>query len=166
MDNKKAKPALCNPMEIHIEGNLQHNRYDWQKGKGTDNVEYFCRYIPKIGGLVFVDLPCVPSTCLSWCLLASLPPRYISSISTVPMRAKLANMSEYNVVFVGFPIWWYTCPIFHLRWRRCPSLCWIFLFAWLKNFNCLTLGDVLVWRTFFDAVEIQRGTFLDARNCK
>ena len=26
------------------------------------------------------------------------------------MRAKLDNMSEYNVVFVGFPIWWYTCP--------------------------------------------------------
>ena len=30
---------LKNPMEIHIEGNLQHNRYDWQKGKGADDVE-------------------------------------------------------------------------------------------------------------------------------
>ena len=26
------------------------------------------------------------------------------------IAGKLANMSEYNVVFVGFPIWWYTCP--------------------------------------------------------
>ena len=23
---------------------------------------------------------------------------------------KLANMKDYDVVFVGFPIWWYTCP--------------------------------------------------------
>ena len=23
---------------------------------------------------------------------------------------KLANMQEYDVVYVGFPIWWYTCP--------------------------------------------------------
>ena len=23
---------------------------------------------------------------------------------------KLANMQDYNVVYVGFPIWWYTCP--------------------------------------------------------
>ena len=24
--------------------------------------------------------------------------------------AKLQNMADYDVVFVGFPIWWYTCP--------------------------------------------------------
>ncbi len=23
---------------------------------------------------------------------------------------KLENMADYDVVFVGFPIWWYTCP--------------------------------------------------------
>ena len=23
---------------------------------------------------------------------------------------KLANMKDYNVIYVGFPIWWYTCP--------------------------------------------------------
>ena len=23
---------------------------------------------------------------------------------------KLTNMQEYDVVYVGFPIWWYTCP--------------------------------------------------------
>ena len=23
---------------------------------------------------------------------------------------KLTNMQEYNVIYVGFPIWWYTCP--------------------------------------------------------
>ena len=23
---------------------------------------------------------------------------------------KLANMQDYNVIYVGFPIWWYTCP--------------------------------------------------------
>ena len=23
---------------------------------------------------------------------------------------KLANMQDYDVVYVGFPIWWYTCP--------------------------------------------------------
>ena len=26
------------------------------------------------------------------------------------ITAKLPNMQEYNVVYVGFPIWWYTCP--------------------------------------------------------
>ena len=24
--------------------------------------------------------------------------------------AKLQNMQDYSVVYVGFPIWWYTCP--------------------------------------------------------
>ena len=23
---------------------------------------------------------------------------------------KLANMQEYDIIYVGFPIWWYTCP--------------------------------------------------------
>ena len=26
------------------------------------------------------------------------------------ITGKLTNMKEYNVVYVGFPIWWYTCP--------------------------------------------------------
>ena len=26
------------------------------------------------------------------------------------ITAKLQNMADYDVVFVGFPIWWYTCP--------------------------------------------------------
>ncbi|MBO7468166.1 MAG: NAD(P)H-dependent oxidoreductase [Bacteroidaceae bacterium] len=26
------------------------------------------------------------------------------------ITSKLKNMSEYKVVYVGFPIWWYTCP--------------------------------------------------------
>ena len=26
------------------------------------------------------------------------------------ITGKLQNMQEYDVVFVGFPIWWYTCP--------------------------------------------------------
>ena len=26
------------------------------------------------------------------------------------ITAKLQNMSDYEVVYVGFPIWWYTCP--------------------------------------------------------
>ena len=26
------------------------------------------------------------------------------------ITGKLQNMREYNVVYVGFPIWWYTCP--------------------------------------------------------
>ena len=26
------------------------------------------------------------------------------------ITAKLANMQDYDVVYVGFPIWWYTCP--------------------------------------------------------
>ena len=30
---------VISQMEIHIEGYLQHNRYDGQEGKGTDNVE-------------------------------------------------------------------------------------------------------------------------------
>lgn len=38
--------------------------------------------IPKIGVLVLVERPCVPSTFLDSCLFVSLPPRYISSIST------------------------------------------------------------------------------------
>ena len=36
---ERGRQVLLNPMEIHIEGNLQYNRYDWQKGKGTDDVE-------------------------------------------------------------------------------------------------------------------------------
>lgn len=23
---------------------------------------------------------------------------------------KLSNMQEYDIIFIGFPIWWYTCP--------------------------------------------------------
>ena len=30
---------LKNPTEIHIEGNLQHNRYQWQEGKGANDVK-------------------------------------------------------------------------------------------------------------------------------
>ena len=26
------------------------------------------------------------------------------------ITAKLRNMKDYDVVYVGFPIWWYTCP--------------------------------------------------------
>ena len=26
------------------------------------------------------------------------------------ITAKLQNMQDYSVVYVGFPIWWYTCP--------------------------------------------------------
>ena len=26
------------------------------------------------------------------------------------ITAKLQNMKDYDVVYVGFPIWWYTCP--------------------------------------------------------
>ncbi len=26
------------------------------------------------------------------------------------ITGKLDNMQDYDVVFVGFPIWWYTCP--------------------------------------------------------
>jgi flavodoxin len=26
------------------------------------------------------------------------------------ITAKLTNMQDYDVVYVGFPIWWYTCP--------------------------------------------------------
>ncbi|MBQ6768723.1 MAG: NAD(P)H-dependent oxidoreductase [Prevotella sp.] len=26
------------------------------------------------------------------------------------ITGKLQNIQEYNVVYVGFPIWWYTCP--------------------------------------------------------
>ena len=26
------------------------------------------------------------------------------------ITGKLANMKDYNVIYVGFPIWWYTCP--------------------------------------------------------
>ena len=26
------------------------------------------------------------------------------------ITGKLANMKDYDVVYVGFPIWWYTCP--------------------------------------------------------
>jgi flavodoxin len=26
------------------------------------------------------------------------------------IKGKLENMDDYEVVFVGFPIWWYTCP--------------------------------------------------------
>ncbi len=26
------------------------------------------------------------------------------------ITAKLQNMQDYDVVYVGFPIWWYTCP--------------------------------------------------------
>ena len=26
------------------------------------------------------------------------------------IKGKLKNMNDYDVVFVGFPIWWYTCP--------------------------------------------------------
>lgn len=26
------------------------------------------------------------------------------------ITAKLQNMNDYEVVYVGFPIWWYTCP--------------------------------------------------------
>ena len=26
------------------------------------------------------------------------------------ITGKLKNMQDYNVVYVGFPIWWYTCP--------------------------------------------------------
>lgn len=26
------------------------------------------------------------------------------------ITAKLQNMNDYDVVYVGFPIWWYTCP--------------------------------------------------------
>ena len=26
------------------------------------------------------------------------------------ITGKLANMQDYDVIYVGFPIWWYTCP--------------------------------------------------------
>ena len=26
------------------------------------------------------------------------------------ITAKLKNMKDYDVIYVGFPIWWYTCP--------------------------------------------------------
>lgn len=26
------------------------------------------------------------------------------------ITAKFQNMKDYNVIYVGFPIWWYTCP--------------------------------------------------------
>ena len=37
----RSRQVLLNPMKIQIEGNLQHNRNDWQEGKGADNVEQF-----------------------------------------------------------------------------------------------------------------------------
>ena len=26
------------------------------------------------------------------------------------ISGKLANMNDYGIIYVGFPIWWYTCP--------------------------------------------------------
>ena len=26
------------------------------------------------------------------------------------IKGKLDNMADYDIIFVGFPIWWYTCP--------------------------------------------------------
>ena len=26
------------------------------------------------------------------------------------IKGKVANLDQYDVVYVGFPIWWYTCP--------------------------------------------------------
>ena len=26
------------------------------------------------------------------------------------IKGKVDNMADYDIIFVGFPIWWYTCP--------------------------------------------------------
>ena len=30
--------------------------------------------------------------------------------SRPPITNKLKNMQDYDIIYVGFPIWWYTCP--------------------------------------------------------
>lgn len=65
------------------------------------------------GGDLFEIKPEVPYTSadLNWTNKKSRSSIEMSDLSFRPKIAnKLENMDEYDVIFVGFPIWWYIAP--------------------------------------------------------
>ena len=62
---------------------------------------------------LFEIKPAKPYTCedLDWTNKNSRSTLEMKDLSSRPEIAeKLGNMSEYDTVFVGFPIWWYVAP--------------------------------------------------------
>ena len=48
---------------------------------------------------------------LDWCDKQSRSSVEMKDKSSRPaISGKLTNMQDYDVIYVGFPIWWYTCP--------------------------------------------------------
>ena len=65
------------------------------------------------GGELFEIAPAKPYTAadLDWTNRASRSSREMADEACRPAIARsVKNMSEYSVVFVGFPIWWYVAP--------------------------------------------------------
>ncbi len=65
------------------------------------------------GADLFEIKPAVPYTSadLNWMDKKSRSSVEMSDPSSRPKIAgKLANMAEYDMVFIGFPIWWYVAP--------------------------------------------------------
>ena len=65
------------------------------------------------GADLFEIKPAVPYTSadLNWMDKKSRSSVEMSDPSSRPeIAGKLANMAEYDMVFIGFPIWWYVAP--------------------------------------------------------
>lgn len=66
-----------------------------------------------IGADIFEIQPEVPypKADLNWMGKKALSPIEMSDPTSRPaIAAKHDNMDEYNIIFVGFPIWWYVAP--------------------------------------------------------
>ena len=66
-----------------------------------------------VGGDLFEIVPKVPYTAadLNWMDKRSRSTAEMNDDNTRPaIASKLADMAQYNTVFVGFPIWWYQAP--------------------------------------------------------
>ena len=66
-----------------------------------------------VGGDLFEIVPKVPYTAadLNWMDKRSRSTAEMNDDNSHPaIASKLADMAQYNTVFVGFPIWWYQAP--------------------------------------------------------
>ena len=66
-----------------------------------------------VGGDLFEIVPKVPYTAadLNWMDKRSRSTAEMNDDNSRPaIASKLADMAQYNTVFVGFPIWWYQAP--------------------------------------------------------
>ena len=70
--------------------------------------------LAKVAGADLFEIkPEVPYTAadLDWTNKKSRSTREMNDPASRPaIKEKLANMSDYDVIFVGFPIWWYVAP--------------------------------------------------------